>query len=106
MDAQQRLLLERTAEALSTAPHFESAAEPTSVMVGIGTVDYTSVAAHLGNSLYAASGALLSEKPTRCTSVRRVSPLHYTRVPAESSIAPFRHSIQKFSWYWERCSLC
>lgn len=75
MDAQQRLLLERTAEALSSAPHSESAAKPTSVMVGIGTVDYTSVAAHLGNSLYAASGAPLSESPSRCKSVRRVSAL-------------------------------
>ncbi len=57
MDAQQRLLLMQAAEALSALPHAESAAAATSVMVGIGTVDYTAMVAHLGNSLYAASGA-------------------------------------------------
>ena len=58
MDAQQRLLLEHSAQALangSTAGGKELDVR-TSVMVGIGTVDYTAMSAHLGNSLYAASG--------------------------------------------------
>ncbi len=57
MDAQQRLLLEHAAAALAGAPAADVGAERTSVMVGIGTIDYTAVSAHLGNSLYAASGA-------------------------------------------------
>ncbi len=56
MDAQQRLLLEQAAQALAGTPSTGSGADRTSVMVGIGTVDYNAVSAHLGNSLYAASG--------------------------------------------------
>ena len=59
MDAQQRLLLEHSAQALaeaSAAGGVDTALQ-TSVMVGIGTVDYTAMSAHLGNSLYTASGA-------------------------------------------------
>lgn len=65
MDAQQRLLLEHAAEALAGLSHTESATAATAVMVGIGTVDYTTVAAHLGNSLYAASGAI-TQSPLLC----------------------------------------
>ena len=67
MDAQQRLLLMHAAEALSALPHAESAAAATSVMVGIGTVDYTAMVAHLGNSLYAASGAASKQHAGRTT---------------------------------------
>jgi acyl transferase domain-containing protein len=60
MDAQQRLLLEHSAQALaavSASGGRGDTAVQTSVMVGIGTVDYTAMSAHLGNSLYTASGA-------------------------------------------------
>lgn len=65
MDAQQRLLLEHSARALAQAAAAgDAAAAATSVMVGIGTIDYTAVSAHLGNSLYAASGDLPFSKTT------------------------------------------
>ena len=55
MDPQQRLLLEHSWEALQQVPCGE--ADPsTSVIVGIGTVDYTSMASHLGPGIYAATG--------------------------------------------------
>jgi hypothetical protein len=59
MDAQQRLLLERAWEALQAAPDQASvaAAARTAVIVGIGTVDYTSMSAHLGVGIYVATGA-------------------------------------------------
>jgi acyl transferase domain-containing protein len=58
MDAQQRLLLEHSAQVLASASTADGKElnVRTSVMVGIGTVDYTAMSAHLGNSLYAASG--------------------------------------------------
>ena len=44
MDAQQRLLLERSMEALqASAPDQATPPARTSVIVGIGTVDYTSM---------------------------------------------------------------
>lgn len=61
MDAQQRLLLERAWEALAAAspagraPDQDAAAD-TAVLVGIGTVDYTSMSAHLGVGIYTATG--------------------------------------------------
>ena len=62
MDAQQRLLLHRAAEVLAVDDSQSSRSEDwqrTSVMVGIGTVDYiTCMSGHLGNSLYAASGEI------------------------------------------------
>lgn len=60
MDAQQRLLLEHAAQALANASTTVDKKPDvrTSVMVGIGTVDYTAMSAHLGNSLYAASGGV------------------------------------------------
>jgi acyl transferase domain-containing protein len=58
MDPQQRLLLQQAGEALAAAGPAEAAAGPgTAVMVGIGAVEYTGLAAHLGASNYAATGA-------------------------------------------------
>ncbi len=55
MDPQQRLLLQQAGEALAAAGPAEAAAGPgTAVMVGIGAVEYTGLAAHLGASNYAA----------------------------------------------------
>ncbi len=57
MDPQQRLLLQQAGEALAAAAPAEAAAGPgTAVMVGIGTVEYTGLAMHLGASNYAATG--------------------------------------------------
>ena len=55
MDAQQRLLLERGLEALH-APAGTAPDARTAVVVGIGTVDYTSMSAHLGVGIYVATG--------------------------------------------------
>ena len=57
MDAQQRLLLERSFEALAAASALTHA-QRTAVFVGIGTVDYVTMSAHLGVGMYVASGAL------------------------------------------------
>jgi acyl transferase domain-containing protein len=57
MDAQQRLLLERSFEALAIAP-VAANAQRTAVFVGIGTVDYVTMSAHLGVGMYVASGAI------------------------------------------------
>ena len=57
MDAQQRLLLERSYEALSEASSSDAGlAAATAVVVGIGMVDYQPMAAHLGVNLYVATG--------------------------------------------------
>ena len=55
MDPQQRLLLEGSWEALLLAKLLET--PDTSVIVGIGTVDYTSMCSHLGVGIYVATGA-------------------------------------------------
>ena len=55
MDAQQRLLLEHSSEALAAAPA-PGSPQRTAVFVGIGTVDYVTVSAHLGVGMYVASG--------------------------------------------------
>lgn len=61
MDPQQRMLLETAHEALQGLPVSETAASrQTSVLIGIGTVEYTTLAAHLGTGIYVATG--------RCTS--------------------------------------
>lgn len=57
MDAQQRLLLERFHEALRAVPA-PNIAQRTAVFVGIGTVDYVTMSAHLGVGMYVASGAI------------------------------------------------
>ena len=56
MDPQQRLLLEKSWEALLLTKFQET--PNTSVIVGIGTVDYTSMCSHLGAGMYVATGAL------------------------------------------------
>ena len=55
MDPQQRLLLQHAWEALSVLPATQGSL--TSVAVGIGTVEYTALAAHKGNSIFVATGA-------------------------------------------------
>lgn len=57
MDAQQRLLLERSWETLQHNAFAEDG-HITSVIVGIGTVDYTSMASHLGVGIYVATGGI------------------------------------------------
>ena len=57
MDAQQRLLLERSWEVLQLGPQQNvSSVGPTSVFVGIGTVEYTAMASHLGIGIHMATG--------------------------------------------------
>ena len=56
MDPQQRLLLQHAWEALSILPNTEG--RLTSVAIGIGTVEYTALAAHMGNNIFVATGAL------------------------------------------------
>ncbi len=63
MDAQQRLLLEHSFEALADAPGLASP-DRTAVFVGIGTVDYA-MSAHLGLGMYVASGAV--KRAPRCS---------------------------------------
>jgi len=57
MDPQQRLLLERSWEALQQAPSVQEGSN-TSVIIGIGTVDYTGMASHLGVGIYVATGVI------------------------------------------------
>ena len=61
MDAQQRMLLEQSWEVLSAPAcgHTTAAAVSTAVVVGIGTVDYPSISAHLGVGIYVATGQSL-----------------------------------------------
>lgn len=56
MDGQQRMLLEISWEVLSEAEATPDAAASTAVAVGIGTVEYNSIAAHLGVGIYVATG--------------------------------------------------
>lgn len=68
MDGQQRLLLEQSWETLSSIAEFNPAtAKSTAVVVGIGTVEYNTISAHLGNGIYVATG-----KPcyTQCLGLR------------------------------------
>ena len=57
MDAQQRMLLERSWEVLQAGCQLDaSSAGATAVFVGIGTVEYTAMASHLGIGIYMATG--------------------------------------------------
>lgn len=57
MDGQQRLLLEQGWEVLSQSKdQSPSSFASTAVIVGIGTVEYNSIAAHLGIGIYVATG--------------------------------------------------
>ena len=63
LDGQQRLLLEQAFETLSASPAAAAgAALSTAVIVGIGTVEYNTIAAHLGNGIYVATGDHLRMK--------------------------------------------
>ncbi len=58
MDPQQRLLLQQAAEVLPAMGASTGDPAPrTAVLVGIGSVEFTGLAAHLGVSIYAATGA-------------------------------------------------
>lgn len=57
MDGQQRLLLEQAWEVLSAhAATSPAVVTSTAVIVGIGTVEYNSISAHLGVGIYVATG--------------------------------------------------
>lgn len=57
MDGQQRLLLEQGWELLSARPESEnSKLVSTAVVLGIGTVEYNAISAHLGVGIYVATG--------------------------------------------------
>ena len=54
MDPQQRLLLGQSHESMSLLSHKPE----TSVMIGIGSVEYTALAVHLGNGTYVTTGGV------------------------------------------------
>lgn len=56
MDPQQRMLLERAHEALQASHNQTDGVQQTSVLIGIGTVEYTTLSAHLGTGIYVATG--------------------------------------------------
>ena len=103
MDAQQRLLLERSWEVLPNGPQQDvSPAGATSVFVGIGTVEYTAMASHLGIGIYMATGQLcvnlvLSFPEAPYTPVLTIQPVqqlcciteHATHAPVRAGV--FRH---------------
>ena len=61
MDPQQRILLQHAWEALAGLPGMEGSL--TSVAIGIGTVEYTSLASRLGTGIFTATGASLLMRP-------------------------------------------
>ena len=77
MDAQQRLLLERSHEALAAAPAPPGGPQRTAVFVGIGTVDYVTMSAHLGVGMYVASGAVRGTR--RCAAIMQCACLPTVR---------------------------
>jgi acyl transferase domain-containing protein len=76
MDPQQRLLLEKSWEALTAVKHDGALATRTAVIVGIGTVDYTSISSHLGVGIYVATG--LPQQPS--LSLYELSPAALTKL--------------------------
>ena len=54
MDPQQRVLVQHAWEALAGSACTEGSVA--SVAIGIGTVEYTSLASHLGNGIFTATG--------------------------------------------------
>ena len=54
MDPQQRMLLETAHAALQASS--DTSSLQTSVLIGIGTVEYTTLTSHLGTGIYVATG--------------------------------------------------
>ena len=75
MDGQQRLLLEQSWECLEASATFTPAAAiGTAVFVGIGTVEYNTISAHLGVGIYVATGTLLPS-PAQCRPAQMGGPV-------------------------------
>ena len=81
MDPQQRLLLGQSQESMSPLGHKPE----TSVMIGIGSVEYTALAVHLGNGTYAATGGV-AVLASNCILQATLNGTHvYKKVPQPSN---------------------